>query len=300
MPMLMPTIMDDLHDDLLVEILHQLPLKSTFQCKSHYFTETLKRLLFVTSKETEFKSFKSFSSKNITPKVLLDQHNVNIDLTIQASCNDLLLCCTKIESLKCIYYVINPVTMQWLALPPVRQHETPLHGFICSYDKHKQLTYRVLHLLKIKDKNMEIKVDMFSSDTREWTKSLVSCPRRFDLSFFATAAVVYKDLLFWWEIKRNRIVGCDPNNYRFFELPIQMEHGIDYFGLCGGSLRICEIPGQEDPSLLRVWVLKDFVKNEDKWCLEHEVYFNQMTWKNSTWLTEYVKVSLCASVRLSS
>ncbi|GMY18852.1 F-box protein At3g26010-like [Fagus crenata] len=68
-----------------------------------------------------------------------------------------------------------------------------------------------------------------------------------------------------------------------------MEHGIDCFGLCGGSLRICEIPGQEDPSLLRVWVLKDFVKNEDKWCLEHEVYFNQMTWKNSTWLTEYVK-----------
>uniref|UniRef100_A0A2N9H9X3 F-box protein At3g26010-like beta-propeller domain-containing protein n=1 Tax=Fagus sylvatica TaxID=28930 RepID=A0A2N9H9X3_FAGSY len=136
---------------------------------------------------------------------------------------------------------------------------------------------------------MEIKVDMFSSDTREWTKSLVSCPRRFDLSFFATAAVVYKDLLFWWEIKSNRIVGCDPNNYRFFELPVQMEHGIDYFGLCGGSLRICEIPGQEDPSLLRVWVLKDFVKNEDKWCLEHEVYFNQMTWKNSTWLTEYVK-----------
>ncbi|GMY18853.1 F-box protein At3g26010-like [Fagus crenata] len=179
--------------------------------------------------------------------------------------------------------------MQWLALPPVRQHETPLHGFICSYDKHKQLTYRVLRLLKIKDKNMEIKVDMFSSDTCEWTKSLVSCPRRFDLSSFATAAVVYKDLLFWWEIKSNRIVGCDPNNYRFFELPVQMEHGIDYFGLCGGSLRICEIPGQEDPSLLRVWVLKDFVKNEDKWCLEHEVYFNQMTWKNSTWLTEYVK-----------
>ncbi|KAK7851126.1 hypothetical protein CFP56_042915 [Quercus suber] len=149
---------------------------------------------------------------------------------------------------------------------------------------------------------MEIKVDMFSSDSGEWNKSLEVCPQVFDWNLFALAGVAYNGLLFWYgKTSHNKqLVGCDPYNFRFFELPIQMEHPIKCLGVCRGSLRICEMPSNEH-SFLRIWELKDFVK-EGKggtWCLEHEVYFDQMTLKKSTCLAQYFSERFCVEAVLA-
>lgn len=330
--MQMATTMDDLPDGLQVEILHRLPLKSAFQCKSvkkrwyslistsHFVSRFVShrekvevnrpfsfiyrnlcktRLFFVSSNEIEFKCFKSLASKNMIQE-LVGQHNKSIDFSVQASCNEMLLCCANnvdvgddgVSHPMSIYYVINPITMQWLALPPVPQWGRPLVGFICFYDNDsKQLSYRVVRILPINNDKMEIKVDMFSSDSGEWNKSLEVCPQVFDWNLFALAGVAYDGLLFWYgkTAHNKQLVGCDPYNFRFFELPIQMEHPIKCLGVCRGSLRICEMPSNEH-SFFRIWELRDFVKEGKKggtWCLEHEVYFDQMTLKKSTCLAQY-------------
>lgn len=156
---------EDLPISLLSEILYRLDLKSTMRCKSvarqwyylisglsfandfgrlhassvvdrpfalllHYVDKQIKkRHLLVTSEELEFKSL------TYIPPIY--QHD-NIEVTVQASCNDLLLCCANMvgndagSGPMSEYYVINPISRQWTALPPMPQLARARVGFISN------------------------------------------------------------------------------------------------------------------------------------------------------------------------
>ena len=244
---------------------------------------------------------------------------------IQASCNDLLL---GIESSKymveqqqpgdlknvVVYTVINTITRQCLKLPP---HPLPFPqcllqlraGIISSYDDSNDIqinsSFRVVLILSTRTNLSQFNIHVFSSDTGEWSDSVVLCPPNlgeFRLSLTSMHTVPYKGLLYWL-IDGGRLLGFDPfkiNNSnrstcRVIEQPVELEpfHEINCLGLCHGCLRTCQVSGNAYPRL-RVWELKDFdnENNESgaggKWCLKHELFFYQRVLEKSPPLTEYI------------
>ena len=134
----------------------------------------------------------------------------NVDISIRASCHDLLLCYAVVAgyNMAGVYYVVNPITRQWNSLPPLPDHYTyidsewPRVGLICNYDtlhykQQQQLSFRVVFIPKFEYIPMEFKVQIFSSDTSKWRAYMVLCPalHRFVSSMFSFQAVPYNGLL---------------------------------------------------------------------------------------------------------
>ena len=291
--------LDDLHEDILVEILIRLPSKSAFQCKSvskrwysiistSYFTNRFYVLnpsftlliqrsfysIHVVPTDPKLKSLISFKFKEI----------VNKPFIIQASCNDLLLCTYSnwpvIDRFHMIYYyVVNPIAHTCVGLPPVTLLGTGYRiGFIYRYGNHDQLIYRVVLIPPFSDKLKETKVEIFASETGKWSNSVLPCPGNFD-----RRGVPYKNLLFWWDSEGGRLIWFDPYNSDccgFFEHPEKLDpfqgHVIkDPLGVCHGCLRLCQFLKNPQEGL-RLWEIKDYDDKGGKWYLEHEMYFNEM------------------------
>ncbi|XP_065622519.1 F-box protein At3g26010-like [Quercus suber] len=331
------TAIDDLPIDLVLEILHRLDLKSATLCKSvskewcsvithpffarcfvnysrpivdHWpFTLLLQctnqrtkngHLLLPLEEEPYFKSL-----PYIPPMYQEQRHS---EFNIQASCHDLFLCsASAFQRSTFFYYVINPITRQWTALPPLPDQyaasvgRRPRIGFICNSCDillHHQLSFRVMLIPEFE--GMSFKVYIFSSDTSKWSESLVLCPapQRFQLGSgsFAFPAVPYNGLLFWCS-RNGSLVGFDPYNsgcYRFFQMPLELDisYGIGRLGVSHGALRISQISripyGYFSDPVLCVWEFKDKGEEGGKWCLEHQLYVNQMVSEKSPWLTKFV------------
>ena len=203
------TAIDDLPIDLVLEILHRLDLKSATQCKSlskewcsvitdpffarcfvnynnsrpivdHWpFTLLLQytdqrtkngHLLLPLEEEPYFKSLPYI------PPMYQEQHHS--EFNIHASCHDLFLCSAfAFQRSTFFYYVINPITRQWTALPPLLdQYTTPVVrrpriGFMCNScdillpHQQLQLSFRVMLIPEFEGISTEFKVYIFSSDT---------------------------------------------------------------------------------------------------------------------------------------
>ena len=176
------------------------------------------------------------------------------DISIRASCHDLLLCCAVVSGYNTagVYYVVNPIMGQWNALPPLLDHYTyiskvrPRVGLICNYDTlhHKQqLSFRVMFIPEFENIPMEFKVQIFSSDTSKWKAYMVLCPatHRFVSSIFSFQAIPYNGLLFW--CGEGFLVGLDPYNSGCcwcFQMPLEWNTSFSFhtLGLCNGALRI--------------------------------------------------------------
>ena len=96
-----------------------------------------------------------------------------------------------------VYYVLNPITRQSMALPPLRRSRSARIGFIFSYKKEQQYSsYRVMRIPKFKGESTKFKVDIFSSDIGKWSESVLSCRQGFQLANYAHAGIPYHGLLF--------------------------------------------------------------------------------------------------------
>uniref|UniRef100_A0A7N2LK19 F-box domain-containing protein n=1 Tax=Quercus lobata TaxID=97700 RepID=A0A7N2LK19_QUELO len=167
-------------------------------------------LLLPLEEEPYFKSL-----PYIPPMYQEQRHN---EFNIQASCHDLFLCSESAvvsdHNTPFFYYVINPITRQWTALPPLPDQYTasvvrrrPRIGFLCNscdillhhHHQQLQLSFRVMLIPEFEGMPTEFKVYIFSSDTSKWSESLVSCPapEGFELASFAFPTVPYNGLLFW-------------------------------------------------------------------------------------------------------
>ena len=284
-----------------------------------------RRLLVTTNSESESESESELKS---LAAYLHNKCDPNTS-SLQACCNDLLLCRVKRVQQHCppinmvSYSIINPISRQCLALPPRLVPPFPPHGFldirlgiICSYDynndKQVQLSssFRVVLIPWSRTKfTTKFKVHIFSSDTGEWSDSVVLCPPNlygFNFSIIALPTIPYKGFLFW-SIDGGHLLGFDPYNSAscVIEKPVQLEQGrnLDCLGLCHGCLRTSQVSGSphcNEHPCLRIWDLVGFDNNNNnngggagagtggKWCLKHELYFNQMVSEKSPWLTQYV------------
>ncbi|CAL2264049.1 unnamed protein product [Prunus armeniaca] len=143
--------------------------------------------------------------------------------------NDLILCST---TFKRDYYICNPYTRQWIALPPTPQvHKgSGIRGFTCDhpYYNHEELVgsrtssnniklnaeyrYRVVRITAVQGNCLEFTVKIYSSETGEWRESLISSSREFNFTSCAcTPGVTYNGMLYWL-CYDGILIGVDPFN----------------------------------------------------------------------------------------
>ncbi|KAL6208585.1 hypothetical protein ACLB2K_019534 [Fragaria x ananassa] len=206
-PLLKTTTIDDLPDLVLVEILCRLLyiVKLVVQCKcvsrrwftlisdSYFISRFLcqhrmqeaspttyvmlprkdNKIIPLTSSSSNFPSTLSFSFLPCFESPI-----------VEATFEDLVLCCAT-KSYQYYYYICNPLTKQWIALPPVPnviESKVPV-GFICEpyYDHGREeqssivklnagYRCRVVRILPNTTHQPELGffVEIFSSETGEW------------------------------------------------------------------------------------------------------------------------------------
>ncbi|KAK9923152.1 hypothetical protein M0R45_031584 [Rubus argutus] len=184
--------------------------------------------------------------------------------------NDLVLCCAT-ENDQRDYYLCNPYTKQWAALPPPpRVYIFVLVAFVCdpyynySNDDHDrkggtfilnaEYTWKVVRVVpNSSDPNFHLEI--FSSETRQWREIVVlrSPPfSRFVPALYGHTTysfVAYNGMLYWWltggvifelDLSTSR-TRSNIAKSRFIELPEDLKGlGIGLLGVSGGRLRLCK------------------------------------------------------------
>ncbi|XP_057983504.1 F-box protein At1g49990-like [Malania oleifera] len=195
-------------------------------------------------------------------------------LTILASSNGLLL--SRLDG----YFVCNPITQQWVALPlPPHRLKYVIEGFVTQAEDGIVAAYKVVRMERLCENTRVLNIEIFASETGEWKSYRAFTPNSVQLLDYRP--VLYNGLLHWYDIGY-RMVGYDPNGSsdrcRLINLPRTEESillnekysGITRFcQVSGESLRYFEvIQGVEKPSL-RVWGLRNYETGE--WSMEYRI-----------------------------
>ncbi|CAI0396193.1 unnamed protein product [Linum tenue] len=210
---------------------------------------------------------------------------------IVGSSNGLLLCTLNHEE----YYICNPLTKQWLALPPPRRrHHYVQVGFICDPFYHVQydgedgsVTLNDRFGVKVvrlpfflgneEGSPIEMEVEIFSSQTGCWTTSTVMLPKRLRFDEYNPQIAIPHNGRLYWFVEPCDILIYDLSKNEFLleshELPSFAMRSFFYwnrqlvefkgFSLCQGSFWV----GQTEKWLLRVFNLRN-----GEWFLTHDVH----------------------------
>ncbi|KAI4328271.1 hypothetical protein L6164_020638 [Bauhinia variegata] len=275
------------------------------------------RLKTMSQYSDEFKS-RRFSLEFLPPyKDLRDDDQEPI--TIIRTFNDLILCCVeKFDRSESTYYICNPQTEQWVALPPTPPlpPETKCHEveFICRPYYYKEqgrvivnshFKFKVLRFLGFFSSE-KLKLQVFSSKTGRWDMFSKSVPP-YDPNSIITRSLICKK-------KRMIIVKCDPPNNRSFSVIffnrgfkqrfrrvnfpgsrycISPFHSVMHLSSQQRSLHVVQIcmnivdnqPNYGVP-VLRVWKFDDRVA---RWELRHKVSFRNIASQDKWISNNYLK-----------
>jgi hypothetical protein len=158
-------------------------------------------------------------------------------------------------------------------------------------------------LSSLESNTSELQMEIFSSETGEWSNFVVSLPRgrRFNPNIdriMEAGVVACNGMLHWLDVdKKDKMINFDPLDVdikgfvvfdpfnenaeqclRYIDPPIEFLRD-DYFsleslGVFQGRLRIFQSLFQE-VSYFQVWELEDY-GNAGTWCMKHKVYFKDM------------------------
>ncbi|CAL9005507.1 unnamed protein product [Prunus brigantina] len=190
--------------------------------------------------------------------------------------DDLVLCCAAKYHQR-DYYICNPYTQQWVALPPSPQCHKRLVAVGFIYDHKKKATqqinnaaaeyiyrHRVVSILEFSHcqaYTFKYYMEIFSSETREWRASYISFPKK--LAFHSvnpSIGFAHKGMLFlkaFWvgrDEGRAFLIGFDPfdtkENHGTIDIKCFIEFDqpaieglgdvseIECLGVCQGCLRM--------------------------------------------------------------
>ena len=163
---------------------------------------------------------------------LMRFHHLEKEPSVVATHSDLVLCCASLMHQR-DYYICNVRTYQWVALPPppeVHMSMTPV-GFICDLpyyqwkegdhnqkeDIHIQVNSeyrgRVVRIISgsLSELVSKLKLQIFSTETGEWTESIVSIPSMIPAhSINPRVSRPYNGVLYWMSPKSDFLIGLDP------------------------------------------------------------------------------------------
>ncbi|OVA08926.1 hypothetical protein BVC80_901g56 [Macleaya cordata] len=200
-----------------------------------------------------------------------------------ASSNGLVLCSTSRSNYyQNKYYVCNPLTRQWVSLPPPPPNcrHSPalhLHGFICaSSSSSSSLTsapsFKVVLIPRKRHPSTKFDIEIFCSDMGKWNTYQVSCPREVWMSWSIPSNVVSRNgLLYWFEGGGNGIIAYDLSNNnedgchqcRLIAFPKERSYPDYYYEECLGESEgfICFFQLQNSRETLSLWVLEEDYSN---------------------------------------
>ncbi|CAN1179084.1 F-box protein At5g49610 [Linum perenne] len=241
--------------------------------------------------------------------VIIPPDGKSIRNVVLASDNGLLVCSPN-NSQYAEYYICNPLTRQWLALPlpPLcQEHDTGV-GLICDplynvnddlVTVNDQFSIKLVRLLIIPDwyGNHQIHAEMFSSQTGWSAMQLadgIACFLRFDCP-----PITYKGKIHWLlndcdfliydpetnEFPEQRYTsGTPPEELYIPGGPFKTVVGFDVLSICKRSFWI----GQTLNARVRVFMLANGI-----WRLEHDVdTYHEMDWSSSS-----VKQKVCYDIQ---
>ncbi|PRQ26227.1 putative F-box domain-containing protein [Rosa chinensis] len=317
----------DLPNSLLIEILCRLPCKFVLRCKcvckswstliSHPYFESRRALYLRNNCDNEqipmFVVHSYPLADNTAELLTIDSNQTHAELraldflpsklVVVATYNDLILLCEKTLGFqRKYYYICNPYTKQWVAVPPppilFPQQEVGV-GFIRDSDYR----CRIVRLLEFdaEPDDFRLKVEMFSSETGKWIESVVLCPKRFRPHPLqqSAPALAYNGTLYWLG-RGGILIGLEPfkldnkNNHNYhchfisgprsgFPLFYDSYNYTDCLGVCRGCVRMCRLYTLTR-FILFVWELKedsglevDGVGGKKmKWCLKERIFLDQI------------------------
>nr|GLL31010.1 putative F-box/kelch-repeat protein At1g15680 isoform X1 [Ipomoea trifida] len=217
--------------------------------------------------------------------------NSNSNYRLEGSFADLILCsCINTFANKVDYYVSNPLTRQWIALPPLANEAGIVSiGFLCVEDTdtshhNKFMVVRLClgNLEDVSTPRSQFKVQIFSSENWQWRTLVVSSPLALMRYRWRAPLVAYRGMLHW--LNGDCIVVYDPLNTpetfsRVIHLPIQTHYFKIYkyncFGVSQGRLRVAEVSDEHSIyPILDVWELEDY--DSGSWILVHKVHLRDL------------------------
>ncbi|XP_068308747.1 uncharacterized protein [Pyrus communis] len=236
---------DDLPDGLLTEILCRLPCESVTRFKSES-----KRWLALISDP----SFVNLTRGTLFFHSKFEDERESFTIYCQRE-----------------YYLCNPHTKRWVGLPPAPQWRGLVQvGFLCDA-YYRYVVERITHTYD----PGHFKVEIFSSKTGEWRKSVLSYSETKDYRSTSTGVGdITTDNFHFTEFGK-----CvdDRINNRDYSLGIIIR---DYrLGVWQGRLRMCELFFSLLLYILCIWELKEeetATHGRDKWCLIESASTDQM------------------------
>ncbi|KAM7253666.1 hypothetical protein ACFE04_021820 [Oxalis oulophora] len=222
------------------------------------------------------------------------------------TCRDLLLhsSCDMHEGNNLVYYICNPLTKQWITLPPppsrscasVQFYSDPFYEeTTTSVAINPNYKYIVLHSLLFPGfRSSSVELELFSSETQTWKSLILSVP--LDLSFPSTwleHTCIYKRTLWYlynnftsatlvmYKINDDDDDDDDDDDEQQAECHVinmsedkNMNDFKPYVGICNGHLRLAKIDRVISAlTHISVWELTDY-REEGIWSIRHHVNIN--------------------------
>ncbi|CAL1372892.1 unnamed protein product [Linum trigynum] len=191
--------MTQLQDDLLVEILARLPdARSAFRCRPickrwrSLISDPLFRRRFLSHKQSESGGYSggeqslvlsSHDAQSVTMSFLPVPDDLRPYFSVLSSCEDLVLCGFDVskksggddqdESVRRMFFVCNPFTKQWVALPLApAEKDRPFStvSLVCQSDGKVRAFIDRFRVVCFSGSGYAPDVDLFCSESGEWTK----------------------------------------------------------------------------------------------------------------------------------
>ncbi|KAL5539050.1 hypothetical protein UlMin_046055 [Ulmus minor] len=225
------------NDELLVQILVKLPLKSLIKFTSvskHWFSLIsgpdfshrrnpcsvsgifLESLTYCFPREYDFVDLNQTSDPSNPPFRSLSFINSLSNIRIHHSCNGLLLCSANINREREDYYVYNPTTNKYTTLPPLPLRSWFVWGRSLAFEPRKSPHYKVILVLSGETIDDHYQIEIYSSKTRTWRPS--------GNSFFCRDTAFAKGV-FWngavhWICKFEPYLYFNVDEERLSEMPL--------------------------------------------------------------------------------
>ncbi|KAJ4834970.1 hypothetical protein Tsubulata_033827 [Turnera subulata] len=218
---------------------------------------------------------------------------------IAASCSNGLLLCHSIghlmDSEPRVYYLCNPLTREWVALPPFPAKypfmEGVAVGIVCD-DKNWSSTYRVVrfhegrYAYPFNGHRSAFIAEIFSSKTSEWEETEVWYPPLNNPSFcflgYRSGAEYLSDNIFscngrLFMMNAMGIVvynPFEPERFHIIKFPNEPHFRHIVYGESKGSFRLLANTSIGGHGCFKIWELTDYEKGE--WRLINEIFFRDM------------------------
>lgn len=248
----------------------------------------------------------SFLGRKFDPKLDDERKKSALYSRIVGYSNGLLLC--KKTSRGRVYHVTNPMTREWtkLPLPPPpltghNQRDCVFEGFVCepfyqveannvvTLNSHNR--FRVVRFPWLNDRvfshtpKFEFEMVVFSSETGQWCRKTVSCPKGFVQTDILIHAVAHRGRLYF--MGRMDLLVYDPFNNdahqccHTIDYPIHSPYPRDlpftgHVGVSCGNIRIANISCSFDPHVLNTMTVWELEYQDDSscccWHLVHKTF----------------------------